>query len=150
MGRLDAGKVPAAIIPMLGDGAVAGTLLQQVGSFVSGELMTKTMTNGPVLKSTLRPPAFSTGTPRHGADGWWTVWNRQVLQDYRSFTPVHAGVCNILFADGSVRAVVDVNQDGYLNNGFEPASGGGFADAEQEMAPQEIMSQYSLNSEFVP
>jgi prepilin-type processing-associated H-X9-DG protein len=45
------------------------------------------------------------------------------LQDYRDFGPVHGsgkgGTCNILFADGSVKAFVDQSGDGYLNPGFD-------------------------------
>ena len=41
------------------------------------------------------------------------------LQDYRAFSPVHKGTCNILYADGSVRTLDDLNEDGFLNNGFD-------------------------------
>ena len=63
-----------------------------------------------------------------GLGGWWAVWNRQVLQDYRKFAPIHRGTCNILFADGGVRALADDNDDGLLNNGFPALAGSGFAD----------------------
>ncbi len=49
-----------------------------------------------------------------------------ILQDYRDFGVPHRGNCNILFADGSVRAYKDINGDGYLNPGFKlttPAAG---------------------------
>jgi len=38
--------------------------------------------------------------------------------------PVHAGNCNVLFADGSIRSFKDTNGDGYLNPGFnvDPAA----------------------------
>ncbi len=40
------------------------------------------------------------------------------LQDWRDMAPVHAGLCNVLFADGSIRSFKDTNGDGYLNPGF--------------------------------
>ncbi len=43
------------------------------------------------------------------------------LQDYRDMGPVHAGTCNVLFADGSIRSFKDTNGDGYLNPGFNVA-----------------------------
>lgn len=41
------------------------------------------------------------------------------LQDTRDMGPVHAGNCNTLFADGSIRTFKDLNKDGYLNPGFQ-------------------------------
>lgn len=41
-----------------------------------------------------------------------------VLQDTRDFFAVHAGICNVLMADGSVKILNDLNGDGYLNPGF--------------------------------
>ncbi|MEZ6132352.1 MAG: DUF1559 domain-containing protein [Planctomycetaceae bacterium] len=41
-----------------------------------------------------------------------------VLQDTRDFFAVHAGICNVLMADGSVKILQDLNGDGYLNPGF--------------------------------
>lgn len=41
-----------------------------------------------------------------------------VLQDTRDWFAVHAGSCNILMADGSVKSVQDLNGDGFLNPGF--------------------------------
>lgn len=43
---------------------------------------------------------------------------RLFLQDTRNFAAVHGGKCNVLFADGSVRAICDTNGDGILNPGF--------------------------------
>jgi prepilin-type N-terminal cleavage/methylation domain-containing protein/prepilin-type processing-associated H-X9-DG protein len=40
------------------------------------------------------------------------------LQDWRDMAPTHAGNCNVLFADGSIRSFKDLNKDGYLNPGF--------------------------------
>ena len=66
------------------------------------------------------------------------------MQDFRAFAPVHKRTCNILFADGSVRSFIDVNKDGYLNNGFEATGTNGFRDNQIELPEQSIESSYSL------
>jgi prepilin-type N-terminal cleavage/methylation domain-containing protein/prepilin-type processing-associated H-X9-DG protein len=146
--QLDRSSYAASTVPLLGDGAAIGTLPQAIGAYGPGEMTAQSFTNGPVLKTTLQAvPPFSAGTPREGPNGWWAVWHRQVAQDYRGFAPVHSGVCNILFADGSVRSVLDSNRDGYLNNGF-PAIGG-FTDAEIELTPDDLMSMYSIDADVI-
>jgi prepilin-type processing-associated H-X9-DG protein len=143
------GKHSSSNIPLLADGATMGTLPQPIGPVKAGEPLVVSLSNGPVRMATLHaPPPFPAGTPKDGAGGWWVVWNRQVLQDYRNFAPVHNGVCNVLFADGSVRPVKDANGDGCLNNGF-PA-GGGFEDDRIEMRPEDVASMYSLDAELPP
>lgn len=67
------------------------------------------------------------------------------LQDYRDFGPVHAGNCNILFADGHVATFLDSNKDGYLNPGFIIPSGAdiaaiGYADSKVELERALIFS----------
>jgi hypothetical protein len=49
-----------------------------------------------------------------------------------------------LFADGSVRGFVDQNDDGLLNNGFEPSVSNGFGDDEIELPPEEVAGHWSL------
>ncbi|QDT57982.1 Type II secretion system protein G precursor [Stieleria bergensis] len=39
-------------------------------------------------------------------------------QDTRDWFAIHAGACNVLMGDGSVKVFYDVNSDGYLNPGF--------------------------------
>ena len=141
---VDTAKAPASQIPLLGDAAPAGTLTMRVGRHEEGELTAATLTAGPVLATTRGVPSFPNGTPKTGPDGWWAVWVRQTLQDYRALAPVHRGSCNVLFADGSVRSLLDANDDAALNNGFE--AGGGFADAEVELPLEEVMSLYSLET----
>ena len=41
-----------------------------------------------------------------------------VLQDTRDFFAVHNNTCNVLMADGSVKSLDDLNDDGYFNPGF--------------------------------
>ncbi|HND55328.1 MAG TPA: DUF1559 domain-containing protein, partial [Pirellulaceae bacterium] len=109
------------------------------------EGMAKSFTDGPVLRSTLLPPTFAAGTPQTGPTGWWATWNREVLQDYRGFAPLHRKTCNVLFGDGSVRSVYDANGDGQLNNGFAGGTGG-FRDSEVEIPFREFDSMYSIDA----
>ncbi len=70
------------------------------------------------------------------------------LQDYRDMAPAHAGKCNVLFADGSIRTFKDLNGDGYLNPGFNidkdatPAAldAVGYRDNQVELPPEQIFS----------
>ena len=122
----------------MGDGAFGtSSISQAVGDVPAGSFVVQPYTAGPVLTSTsaagtaFSPPLFPNGTPQGGPSGWWAVWNRQTLQDYRNFGMNHRNSCNVLFADGSVRGISDPNRDGQLNNGF--ATGGGFADSDLEV-----------------
>ncbi len=144
----DTAKVSASLIPLLGDGAIVlRTIPGDVGNIPSGSLCSASMTAGPALisdsshGSALTAPAFSGSEPKAT---WWAVWNDQTLQDYRKFGVVHRNTCNILFADGSVRAFTDQNDDDVLNNGF-PAVGG-FATNQLELKPDEMFSRYSLDA----
>lgn len=139
---LDTSATSAAIIPLLGDGAEVGMLSANIGPYQEGTPTIATLTNGPALITNLQAPAFPSGTPRNGPSGWWSVWAKQTLQDYRAFSPVHRGVVNILFADLSVRSFRDENTDGYLNNGFPAIEG--FTDATVEISPNVVESHYSL------
>ena len=141
---VDASKIPASMVPLLGDGAIAGTLQADIGEFSQGTLTTGSMTRGPVRKDNLKVPSFSDGKPKEGANGWWSVWDKKVLQDYRGFASVHRGICNVLMADGSVQALNDKNGDGLINNGFPQTSGGGFADDKVEYEPNELFSKAVL------
>jgi len=148
---LDSSKAPAMLVPLLGDGALAGVSSVGIDRVQAGTPTTRSMTGGPRFKTTSGadygfPSGFASGTPRNGPGGWWKVWNRDVLQDYRDFQTVHRGAANILFADGSVRTYTDTSDDGQLNNGFVASgTGGGFNNNELELKPEEIFSLYSLD-----
>ena len=70
------------------------------------------------------------------------------LQDYRDMAPVHAGQCNVLFADGSIRTFKDVNGDGYMNPGFDISTVAtqtqidkmGYRDSKVELPPEQVFS----------
>lgn len=146
LASVDSSKVPGNLIPLLADGGVAGQLSEDVGELSVGTFLTGTFTRGPVCRTagplgcsaTMRRPSFPDGTSRTGAAGWWKTWSEAVVQDYRGFSPVHRGTCNVLMSDGSVQALVDQNNDELVNNGFAADSASGFASDELE-APETIL-----------
>jgi prepilin-type N-terminal cleavage/methylation domain-containing protein/prepilin-type processing-associated H-X9-DG protein len=147
LNEVDGSKAPSSIIPLLADARVATvTLPQNIGNHVAGSELAQSMTAGPVLTTTFSQPQFPPGTPQTGPNGWYATWLHQTLQDYRAFAPVHGDVCMVLFADGSVRALVDSNRDGLLNNGFSANAQVGFADSHIEVGPTEIFSLFSLRA----
>jgi prepilin-type N-terminal cleavage/methylation domain-containing protein/prepilin-type processing-associated H-X9-DG protein len=148
---VDSSGTPGNFIPIMGDGALnTSTLGQAIAEVPAGAFAVQPYTAGPVLVANgpfglaLNPPFFPSGTPKNGPGGWWAVWNRQTLQDYRNFGMSHRNSCNVLFADGSVRSIADTNRDGHLNNGF--AAGGGFADNVSEVPANDFYSASSLGS----
>lgn len=78
------------------------------------------------------------------------------LQDTRDWFALHNGSANILFADGHVEAIQDLNNDLFLNPGFPIASGltqteiagVGYADAEREILPSKMFNGVFLESPF--
>jgi prepilin-type N-terminal cleavage/methylation domain-containing protein/prepilin-type processing-associated H-X9-DG protein len=143
---IDTAKVPSSTIPLLADGAVSDVLAMRIGAIEATTPATQPFTRGPAqkLSSTLEPPSFASGKPRGGSDGWWVVWEKKSLQDYRGFAPVHNEGCNILMADGSVQTLYDNNDDGFLNNGFPASATSGFADETIEISPKDVFSKTSL------
>jgi prepilin-type processing-associated H-X9-DG protein len=143
---LDASKSPSSTVPLMADGAWVDTLKMQIGPLQPSAQLTQPFTRGPalILSPTLEPPSFEPGKPRDGPDGWWAVWDKKTLQDYRGFAPVHNDACNILMADGSVQLFVDANKDGLLNNGFPASATSGFTDEQVELEPGAVFSKASL------
>jgi prepilin-type N-terminal cleavage/methylation domain-containing protein len=144
LAMVDAARTPSSLVPLLGDGAPAGALPQRIGPIAAGDLTVQSFTGGPARNPSMDAPTFAPRTPREGAGGWWGVWARGTLQDYRGFAPVHKQTCNILFADSSVRSFTDFNQDGLLNNGFEPTASSGFRNNQVELPVESMFSGYSL------
>jgi prepilin-type processing-associated H-X9-DG protein len=143
---IDAAKVPSSTIPLMADGAISDVLSMKIGEVQASAPATQQFTRGPAQKisPSLEPPSFAEGKPRGGSDGWWNVWEKKSLQDYRAFAPVHNKSCNILMADGSVQTVYDENDDGLLNNGFPVSATSGFESDEVEIKPKEVFSKTSL------
>jgi prepilin-type N-terminal cleavage/methylation domain-containing protein/prepilin-type processing-associated H-X9-DG protein len=151
--RLDQARVATSNIPLLGDGSASGVLSQPIGPYPAGTGTTARFTGGPALLTTMQPPVIPSGAPRissNGVVGWWEIWNRQVLQDYRGFGPVHGRLANVLFADGSIRTFQDTNGDRFLNNGFMASSMTGFADDRVELDPGDVLSLYSVGAVAIP
>lgn len=146
---LDTSQIASSIVPLLGDGGLSSnSLTESVGDLDSGMPLVLAITRGPVLSISaaygplLDPPVFP--EPNAGKSVWWAIWTKRTLQDYRAFGTPHRQSCNVLFADGSVRAIADANNDGLLNNGFPAA--GGFADNTVEAPEDDLFSLYSLDA----
>lgn len=84
---------------------------------------------------------------------WKGTNTNLVLQDTRDWRALHGGnTCNILFADGSVRVLRDLNKDGYLNPGFPVPSGSdpiqtGYIDGQVEINPWELFTGTFLSEQ---
>lgn len=141
--RADTAKCSSSFIPLLGCGAASKPLVMPIGTNSSGAFTAQCTTAGPVTNPGMVAPRFAAGTPCGGSSGWLAGWNA-TLQDYRNFSPVHRGSCNLLFADGSVRSVTDANRDGMLNNGFQPTAANGFGDKRIELSHDDMMSKWRL------
>ncbi len=146
---IDTAAMASAFIPLMGDGgAGADFLTEDIGENLSSTGLVISYTPGPRKRADMTRPdldssgdPFPAGTPE---STWWSVWAKDSVQDFRAFYPVHNGGCNFLFADGSVRQVMDTVEDGMLNNGFTPTATNGFANDKLELQQDEFESLYSL------
>lgn len=147
---VDNSRIASSSIPLLGDvrpSSSASGLNQPVGDIESGSLVATNLFGGPAVldgSGAIDKDPEPNASGRDGPTGWWAFWNKQARQDYRNLDPVHSFKCNVLMADGSVKALYDTNRDGVINNGW-PA-GNGFGDAEEEVIPAQLMSVYSLSA----
>ena len=138
---LDSGQAPSSTVPLLCDAAASGILSTSVGDLANGTFYGTPIVGGPIghrkridtdadgvadadNPDFMRVPSFPAGTLREGATGWLKTWSYDTLQDYRGMAPLHNGAVNALMADGSVRAFLDSNNDGFINNGFDGADTG--------------------------
>ena len=141
---LDTGDVPATSIALLGcatqgdvgsdpadsDGLLAETVSERLG-LIAGSPVCESFNDGPsrsngtdaILLVDAGTPAasFQVSTfPSAGDVGVSGV----ILQDTRDWFAYHSKSVNLVFADGSVRAIEDTNGDGFINPGFavDPAA----------------------------
>lgn len=140
---IDSAKIPGNTVPLLADGGIAGFLRVTLSEEYPANTPTAgSITRGPVLKTDLSIPTFSTGTAKTGSTGWWRTWSEDALQDYRGFASPHVALCNVLMADGSVQTFEDKNRDGLINNGFNglTATSSGYTDdGDPAEAPAELL-----------
>jgi prepilin-type N-terminal cleavage/methylation domain-containing protein/prepilin-type processing-associated H-X9-DG protein len=164
-------RVPSQAIPILGD-ASPGDLNEAVanGSFTAdapaGHRLCESFVDGPSFIS----GSGNIRTSDVSGDTMLVVSNSAEnlplkgetvpaagmhLQDIRDFGTVHgsgtAKSVNILFADGSVKTIYDLNGDGYINpgfnGGFTPANAttDGYTSDECEVDPAEMWNGSFLN-----
>ncbi len=165
---LDSGSASASTVPLLCDASAVGFVSAEVGGLTGGAFYTTPIVGGPIGARQqidtdsdgqpdaanphhLQVPAFGGSVPREGSTGWLKTWSHDTRQDYRGMAPLHQGTVNVLMADGSVRALVDENSDGFINNGFDGPSGSVpgatyWTSSELEAGPLDLASYYSLIS----
>ncbi len=166
---LDSGKASSSTVPLLCDAAAVGFLSAQVGELTSGSFYVTSVVGVPIGNrrmidtdadgapdannpNFMKVPAFGGTVPREGSTGWLKAWNHDTRQDYRGMAPLHQGVANVLMADGSVRGLLDANNDGFINNGFDGAVNGApagtvfWTSSEIEADTLTLASYYSLTS----
>jgi prepilin-type processing-associated H-X9-DG protein len=141
---LESGAASMSIVPFMGDARPLALTEKSVGHYIGqhtpADPLAASMTAGPVDPATKQPPNPASGTPFTSATGWWSLWS-QTVQDNRNFGPVHGGACNILFADGRVKSIVDANGDGLVNNGIDSSS-------PKEVDDEEFYSDWTLRADL--
>jgi prepilin-type N-terminal cleavage/methylation domain-containing protein/prepilin-type processing-associated H-X9-DG protein len=160
----------SSIIPLMSDGNVGDQKeafsVGDLGEFGKpGDRMAESFCDGPaqlVSGTTWQPwgktatvtvhdsttPLTSLFAIEQPDTGTFSTYPWTNLQDTRDMGPVHAGNCNVLFADGSIRTFKDQNKDGYLNPGFQVSGSAtttqldkiGYRDGIVELDPQLIFN----------
>ena len=162
---LDNGDVPANALAFMGcatqgdvdqssfqgDGILPETISESLG-LVAGSPAAESFNDGPAFSdgsaavklvgSGTEMKDFQVSFTKKGEVGQANV----ILQDTRYWFAYHAGSVNVVFADGSVRALEDLNGDGFINPGFavDPGSATfvntGYTSSETEVDPWELFS----------
>jgi len=163
---LDNGDVPASSLPFLGC-ATQGDVDQQTlqGDGILPETISESrglIAGSPVAESFNDGPARSNGSDAvllieaGTSQAEFQVAQFQnkgeraegnlILQDTRDWFAYHSKSVNVVFADGSVRAIEDLNDDGFVNPGFavDPAAASfvntGYTSSEVEVEPWEMFN----------
>lgn len=163
---LDSGQAAAHTVPLLCDASATGQLSTAVGDLTSGSFYSLPIVGAPIRNRLLvdesgdgvrnvdksarflQTPVFS-GTPKAGAAGWLKTWSFDTRQDYRGMQAHHQGTVNVLMADGSVQVLTDINNDGFINNGFDIGTSNSsryWTSSEVEAEALQLASFYSLLS----
>jgi len=172
--QLDTGDVPANTMPLLGC-ATQGDVDDASGTSGDGILSQNISTAlgltqfAPVAESFNDGPSRSDGSSRVNtiADGTPLTDLRVtdfpmrgevglpdlVLQDTRDWFAYHTKSVNVVFADGSVRALEDTNGDGFINPGFLVDSSAtfeqtGYTASEVEINPFDMFTGTLLKGSF--
>ena len=195
--QVESGQVPSSNVALLGCGAPGDSdeamLVQTLNEeLVEGIRLAESFNDGPAFWDE-NADAVRLIDSAHGSgglvdirncivstNGWPTLGTAQepvavandlgspILQDTRDWFAVHSGKCNIAMTDGSVKTIVDLNGDGFLNPGFDVGytsgfSGGeppnssfedkaariGYTDSTLELHPSTVYSGIMLNNEEV-
>ncbi len=185
--QVETGQVPASNVPLLGCAGPGDSdeafLVRGINEdLVEGIRLAESFNDGPAFWD---GTAVKLVDDAHGSgglvniknciittDGWPSLGSIKepiaildelgspILQDTRDWFAVHSNKCNIAMADGSVKTIVDLNGDGFLNPGFdvsedmtstyeEKAARIGYTDSTLELHPSIVYSGIMLNNEEV-
>ncbi len=182
MRALSLGDIPSNNVPLLADASPGDSneaiLTQAINDELpAGSLLCESFNDGPAFFNgtgieLLRgyapsvnsampaqyPPIGSTVTLANEANYAsaepWAQGNKLILQDTRDWYAVHGNKGFVLMADGSVKAMIDKNGDGFFNPGFpvegvaNPGKTVGYTDGLVELEAFEVFSGALLNASF--
>lgn len=142
--QISQADVPGSNIPLLGDaapgdaneavlalGTTTVTSIDRLGKLIAGARLCETANDGPAVvassslalcdnKSASNGLAASAYVPtKFPLAGDNPVGTVDFFQDTRDWYATHRNGCNVLMADGSVKAIFDLNGDRFFNPGFD-------------------------------
>ena len=182
--QVEGGQIPASNVPLLGcagpgDSGEAFLIQTLSEELAEGIRLAESFNDGPAYWNGTAVELIDDAHGMGGlvdiknavitAEGWPTVGTIQeptalandlgspILQDTRDWFAVHSGKVNVAMADGSVKSIVDLNGDGFLNPGFnvgedtttsfeDKAARIGYTDSTLELHPSVCYSGVMLNN----